>query len=433
VAAWFYVFPTKNWAYYLFSSLNAFITLVFLWLGLQQIFNKQKVFIAIALTTLVLPFSIEHGYKYNANLAQLPFITGYLWGLICAVKYKRNSRYLVAGLMAGAAVLCKYSAVLVLGPITLAVWIYFKPEFVSFTKGLLIVGLISFLLLAPHIYWSIQHQWPSIKYVHGKHAIAGQLDWFSLSIKSLRYILKFSSISCAVFALAFVLSKPMTLAETNPNYSTVKLGIIIFSLSVLGVFLGAYIEHLRLVPTWFVICMIFIGWALVDILPSNLNNDLFLLRVKQLTYGYFLIVLVIATYYKIIQINDNPHQKVLPEIFAKDLTNYYRGVYHKPISYVGGSHPLAYDVTFYSSDHPIGINKLDVNDSPWIDPAKFKLSSKVIVCPTEGYFRPAGPVCLKEAIEVFGQPTEDKIFSYNSMDEDGKTNKLVSFHALIYR
>ncbi len=431
-SAWFYIFPTKDWAYYLLSSLNMLIASSFLLMSLHEVLEKKKAFIALALSVVVLPLSLDHGYKYNANLAQLPFITAYLWALITAIKSQHQYKYAIAGLMAGAAILCKYSAVLFLGPITLTVWICFSPGLARFSKGLLTVCLISFITLVPHIYWEAQHHWISLNYMHSKPVVTGW-HWLALGGQNLADILRFLSVPLIILILGVISSAPSIKTVPAQPFKAPKLGLIIFMLSLICTFLGAYIENLKPDSSWFIVCTIFGGWALVDLLPENLNFNLLTIRIKQLVYGYLLIALIGALYLRVADNNNAIHQAALPEVFAQDLTNYFQNHYHERISYVAGSHPLAYDVTFYSADHPIGVYGVNVNGSPWVDLDRFKKSSKIIVCTNLKSFFPKDPLCSKDAVELLGPPSEEKLFSYKAYDAGTKHDVLVKFNTLIYR
>ena len=435
-AVWFLIFPTKNWAYYLLNSFNTLIAGAFLYLSMLQLLDKRKIFIALALTLTVMPLSIDHGYKYNANLSQLPFLTGYLWALIGVFGNRIKHGSLIAGVMAGAAILCKYSAILILGPMTLAVWLYFKPPTIQFIKTLLIVGLIAFAILMPHIYWSFQHDWPSLEFAHEKHGYEqfGLSGWdgLILSYQKIPRILSFFSVPVGILLLGVLASLYAIEPRIDYPQKTIKVGLVIFTLSVFCTFAGAHIGGLKIASHWFITCTIFFGWAVVDLLPNRLNFDLLTSRVRVLTSGYFLIALVGALYFRVAYHREGAIlNKAVPELFAQELTVYYHSLYHEPLAYVAGSSPLAYAVTFYSPDHPIGIYELDIKGSNWVDANDFIHKGKVIVCAAEKYF--VDPLCTEQAHELLGQPRQQKVFSYNAYFPTTKKYDSIHYNVLIYR
>jgi 4-amino-4-deoxy-L-arabinose transferase-like glycosyltransferase len=96
-AAWFTLFPTTDWAYYLLNELSLGVAFVLLALAMRRVLTPQRVFVALTLTALATCFGADSGYKYNADTAQLPFIAGFLWAVLVAVQERRWGYYLLAG------------------------------------------------------------------------------------------------------------------------------------------------------------------------------------------------------------------------------------------------------------------------------------------------------------------------------------------------
>lgn len=432
-AFWFQIFPTKDWAYYLLNETNLLIALIFLMLGMRKIFNEDKVFIALGLTIVILPLSIDNGYRYNANLAQLPFLTGYLWALLAAFTEKRISGFCLAGIFAGAAVLSKYSAIVLIATITFAIFLYFRPKLTYLLPRLLLAGLIALTVLSPHIYWGIQHDWPTLHYMHQMYLPVMQGDWPSIIAN--RLLILFTYVASSLVVLGIALLYPPNPIKTTPFVypRQIPMGLLIFISSVICIFIASYIEQIRPYPGWFIVCSIFFGWALVDILPDTTNWGILRSRIKLLIIFYIILVALVATYKKLNNENIYLPLAALPEIISKDVTNLYHDAYNKHIDYVAGSFPLTYAIPFYSEDHPYGIYGLDIEQSNWINASQFKLKSKVIVCTNEKHYFPTDPICTQQAIALLGNPDIHKILKYRVYDPALKASKYMEYNVLMYR
>lgn len=435
--AWFKLLPTSNWAYFLMNELNLLITLILLMLCLRKFFSEDKVYIALALTITVLPFGFTHGYKYNANLAQLPFMAGYAWALITAFAEKTNSKYALAGLFAGCAILCKYSAVVFLGSITFALWLKFKPNILSILPKLLIVASVVLLVTAPHFYWEIQHGWPTIQYMHASHPSSTIELWLYKGDHSLVKLLEFVvlPVIITIVAIVFLPTNARSFKFKLPEQNSI--GLMIFTISVLATIAAAYTEHVNIVSDWFIISCLFFGWALVDVLPELTNTILLKQNVNVLIMIYFIAFFAIYSISERQYQNKIPTLPELPEMVAKDVTRLYHNTYHKPIEYAAGSFPLPYFLSFTSPDHPLGAFELDLKASNWIDANKFKAGRKVIVCADKARYSateyPVEPICSQQAIAMLGLPDSQTMLKYLVYDKKLKAQISVEYHLLMYR
>jgi len=432
-AAWFQIFPTSNWAYFLLNELNLLVALIFLMLSLRKLFGEDKVYIALALTITILPLGVTHGYKYNANLAQLPFITGYTWALLTALIDKRTSRYFLAGLFAGSAILCKYSSVIILGAITIAIWLYSKPKLSYFLPKLSLIAIVTMVVTSPHFYWAIQHGAPSIHYMHERHVASSIGGWLSRCGYSLFKLIQYVALPLMIFGMALIFS-PRTLMSLRPTFSRrAPLGLIIFLLSVLGTMTAAYIEHIDTDPDWFIVPSLFFGWALIDIFPEMANLRKLRENINILIVIYFISFIGIYFLTERNYPSKVPHVAELPEIVARDVTQIYHETYNKPIEYAAGSFPLPYFMSFSSSDHPLGLFGLDLLASNWIDADKFRSGSKVIICASEVRYSPVEPACSQHAVRLLGLPDSQKTLKYVAYDRTLKAQRSVEYNVLMYR
>lgn len=427
-AAWFKLFPTQDWAYYLLTELSLLIALLFLMLSMRKTLSPQQVFIALVLTVLLAPLSIERGHKYNANIAQLPFLAGYAWALLSAIADNRKTKYFLAGLFAGSAILTKYSAVIFLASISIALWTAYRPKPAQFLSGILFTGITALALVSPHIYWSIQHHWPSFTYLHEKHLII-ENSWLPIITKNLQDLSLFFIGTIPAMIVLFWSRNGYTVDAT----ARPRTGLLIFMLGMLGTSAASWFMHVTPTANWFIPAILFFGWAIVDILPPNMEWHKAQIRLKWLVVTYYALVLAATIYAKFIYDRlPAPPEYALPETLSKDITRIYHDAYHESIHYAAGSFPLPYMLSFYSPDHPYGADALDIPQSLWIDPLKFKQQNKVIICSSEKTYFPKEPECSNQAIRLFGSPQQSVTLQYKTYDPDHKKMGAAIYHILMY-
>jgi len=412
-AAWFKIFPASDWAYFLLNEVNFAIALTFLLLAMKTTVAENKHTLALFLTIVLTPFAMFQGLKYNANFAQLPFLTGFAWALITAVKKEQISRYLIAGVFSAAAILCKYSAVIELAAITSAVFICLRPRVASLLPGLILVGAVILIMTAPHFYWEQLHGWPSLQYMQhipsaGMHSSLGQTG-----LTLLNYI----SVPLIFMVLAFLVYPEIKKSFSFAIAFKSGLGFYIFTLCLLGVICAALLEKVHLKAPWFIDCFIFFGWALVSLIPDSDSVTKLRSQIIIPIAVYFLAALLLLGLPMLHKRHSPYDAYALPEKVATDVSKLYHDVYKAPIAYVAGTFPLAYYVTFYSEDHPSGVYQLDLKESSWIDASTIHHSAKVVVCGhLSNEYLPKEPECSQQAIKLFGTPDNRATLHYKTIN-----------------
>ena len=115
VRAWFSVFPTADWAYYLLAMSNVGLALWIAWRLCARFLDGEKRVLGLALLTLV-PFFNFHGLKFNVNTILLPLWAATTLWFLRSFESRRVLDAALAGLFAAAAMYGKYwSIVLLLG------------------------------------------------------------------------------------------------------------------------------------------------------------------------------------------------------------------------------------------------------------------------------------------------------------------------------
>src|SRR4029079_19300381 len=115
VRAWFAVFPTADWAYYLLAMANVGLTLWIVWRLMARFLDGEKRVVGLALLTLV-PFFNFHALKFNQHTVLLALWAGTTLFFLRSFETRKMLDAALAGVLAAAAMYGKYwSAMLLLG------------------------------------------------------------------------------------------------------------------------------------------------------------------------------------------------------------------------------------------------------------------------------------------------------------------------------
>jgi len=418
-AAWFQLFPVGDGAYYLLNQVNLAIALGLLALAMKRILSWEKVLAAVVLTTLGTHFGPDSGFKYNANTALLPFVAGFVWSLLHALERGRVRWFVLAGVFAAAALLTKYYALVLFAAIGLAMLLALRPPAARLIQGAGIATATVLLLVSPHIAWSIHHGWPSLHYMHEAHAIPGLTGEVEAYVVALVGALLFSGVALLAWAGSLVRLPPGP-ADAAPRPPRLGLGILVLSVAL--TVLAALVQGISPVSSWLIPALLFLGWALVDLMPPRLDSGLFSRRVFRIGLAYLLLAVVVAAIWER-QYRAYPARPAwaLPQDIAEDVTRLYRDTYGQPVEYVGGTFPLPYILSFYSPDHPHGLYGFDLAgpdlaQSPWIDARALKSGNKLAVCGTLRFDDAGDPACSAAARTLFGAPDRVRQLVYPVYD-----------------
>jgi 4-amino-4-deoxy-L-arabinose transferase-like glycosyltransferase len=425
VAVWFLLFPTTDWAYYLLNELNLGVALALLALAMKRVLPAEKVLAAIILTLLGSHFGPDSGYKYNANTALLPFVAGFVWSMLHALENRRYVWFLIAGVFAGAALLTKYYALVLFLAISLALFISLRPPLAGLFKGGTVCASTAVLLVSPHVFWSIQHAWPSLHYMHTAHEAVSEAigsDAYTIAITG---AILFSAIPLLVWGASLIRLRVLT-SPRRP-----KLGLSILILGLIVTLLAAWGQHINPVSSWFIPALFFLGWALVDIAPNQSDATQFARRTTTAGIIYLTLSLIVATVWEIrYRSYPAPPPYALPQRLANDITRLYRETYHQDIQFVAGTFPIPYIMSFYSSDHPHGLYGVDLSQSPWINEHALKTGNKVVICGTFRFNASDDPACIPDALALFGKPDHVTRINYTVYDPKSKQPGRQSFDVL---
>src|ERR1700757_285118 len=113
VRAWFSIFPTADWAYYLLAMTNVGLALWIVWRLSARFLDGEKRVLGLALLTLV-PFFNFHALKFNVNTVLMPLWAATTLWFLRSFETRRLRDAAFAGLLAAASMYGKYWSVFLL-------------------------------------------------------------------------------------------------------------------------------------------------------------------------------------------------------------------------------------------------------------------------------------------------------------------------------
>ena len=428
-ATWFSVFPTQDWAFYLLAVANQALAFWWLYLAARLALPERAAYIACGLGMLVTLFGPDTGFKYNANSAMLPWVAGFTWAMLHAIRRQHTGYALLAGLFAGLTFLSKYYAVVVLGAIGIALAIQWRHELTRLVRPGLIAAVSAAVAVTPHIVWAVRHHWPTLKYAIDSHAheaglhptwnamlFAGTvamlptLAWGTMVLLGRRGTARHNSAAAPSLAL-----RPRSLGGLS---WWVSVGLTVAAAAATGT---------SVAPKWLIPAWLFYGWWLCERAPALTNWHLLGRYLRRGLYIYWLLMLCAAV---VLMVRQNDARLTPPTGFqhqiADDVTTAWRAATGTPLAYVGGSVPLGYAVSFYSSDHPISLVNTDFVRSSWTTREQVEGKGIAVLC-----LRSDQP-CEWLATNALGPASTRQVFTYPAQPVAGDERGTVVVNLLIF-
>ena len=249
VRAWFAVFPTTDWAYYLLAMANVGLALWIVWRLTARFLDGEKRVVGLALLTLV-PFFNFHALKFNVNTVLMPLWAATTLWFLRSFESRRVLDAALAGLCAAAAMYGKYWSVFLLlglGAAALA-----DPRRVAYFRSAApwVTIAVGALALAPHALWLVAHDFAPFSYavvVHGAGSFAATVHAaFGYLGGSLAYV-------AVPLLIVLFAARPSRAALKNmawPATPERHLAALVFWAALLAPALVAPLAGIQLVSIW---------------------------------------------------------------------------------------------------------------------------------------------------------------------------------------
>jgi 4-amino-4-deoxy-L-arabinose transferase-like glycosyltransferase len=381
VRAWFSIFPTTDWAYYLLAMANVGLALWIAWRLFARFLDGEKRVLGLALLTLV-PFFNFHALKFNSNTILMPVWAATTLWFLRSFETRRPLDAALAGLGAAVAMYGKYWSIFLLLGLGLAALLDPRRAAYFRSSAPWVTIAVGALALAPHMAWLIANDFLPFSYaavVHGEASFAS----------TLRNALGYLAGSLAYVAVPLII----VVLAARPNRAAVKdmvwpaaperrLAAAAFWAVLLAPAVAAPLVGFRLTSLWSMS-----AWTLLPVMllasPLVAISRRDAIRVVALAVALPFVMVALAP-----AIAFGSHRMGLPagsthaSALVEPLERLWRETTDRPFKVFAGLEELTDGVAFYSAQHPVAAHMFDTMKLTGIDDGIVR-DGIVLLCPLQ--------------------------------------------------
>ena len=400
VGAWFAVFPTADWAYYLLANVTVGLTLWIVWRLSARYLDGEKRVVGLALLTLV-PFFNFHALKFNANTVLMPLWAATTLWFLRSYESRRLLDAALAGLCAAAAMYGKYWSVFLLLGLGVAALVDQRRATYFRSPAPWVTIAVGALALAPHIAWLTANDFAPFSYaldVHGSESFASTLRG------ALGYLASAVAYLAVPLVILFLAARPSRAAIADMAWPTTpkrRLAAIAFWAVLLGPALVAPFARVGLVSIWSMS-----AWTLLPVvllsspLVAIARRDAAHILVLAVAFPLVMTALAPAIAFSLHRAGLHPgttHSSVL----VAPIEELWRETSDRPLRVFAGFDEFTDGVAFYMPNHPRAAHVVDRVGSQ-VDEAHISRDGAVLLCPARprnlAFAIPCRNVLLKRAL-----------------------------------
>ena len=358
VRAWFAVFPTTDWAYYLLAMVNIALALWIAWRLCARFLDGDKRVLGVALLTLV-PFFNFHGLKFNVNTILLPLWAATTLWFLRSFETRRVLDAALAGLCAAAAMYGKYWSIFLLLGLGIAALADRRRAAYFRSPAPWVTIAVGALALAPHVAWLIANDFAPFSYAVVLHG-AGSLA--STVAAALGYLAGSAAYIAIPLLIVFVMARPSGAALKDmawPSSPARRLAAAAFWAVLLVPALIAPLTGVRLVSLW--------SMSAFTLLPVMLLSSPLVAISRRDAVG----VLTLAVAFPVVMVAIAPaiafaiHRagpapgSAHASLLAEPVERLWQETTDRPLRIFSGFDEFTDGVTFYMRSHPLAVHVLD--------------------------------------------------------------------------
>jgi len=361
---WFAVFPARDWAMYALAMAVTGATFGLLWLLARRVVDRRRALL-MACVVLVYPIINFKGYKYNADLALMPFIV--LVVLVFTIAFERRTLAwgVALGLAGAAAVLTKYWGAWAIAAIGIAALLH--PDRKAFFRSVVpyAAGAVFIVAMIPHVLWLIRDDFTPFRYAADYGATIGMAVKRAVTGSGQVLVLLLPAMLAGLVALW-----PMhrrRAGDQPPSNAARNLWIIVAVLAILPPITAALLA-VRMKSDWDIPMYTMVPLALIA-WPGLAVPLRSVARAATLALIYCVGAAIVVPLTDVVKYRVDSKAllpKTLDEL-AREATALWHQRYGVKLPVVAGWEPYAAPVTFYSPDHPRLFTQANPKLAPWID------------------------------------------------------------------
>ncbi len=270
VEAFYKIFGSQDWAYYFLSQLFVVCAFILVFnFSLQFFKDVNLAFLSILLLEGIFFYNYTTP-EFNVNISQLPFWALSIFLTWRCIKNDNIKDYFFLGISIGLGILSKYLFIyLVIGIILMFFYEIIKNKKKIKLQNIIITGLVSLVLVSPHLFWLIDNNYTTITYGLQRTQSEGSLK--DHIIFPLIFVFKQLGILSPFFLMAYFLINKFKVKVNFKNEKIIFLSfttlVPIILIILTSVFIGANIRTMWMTPFY-----LFFGVLIVEIFRKNFNK-----------------------------------------------------------------------------------------------------------------------------------------------------------------
>jgi len=360
VGAWFTAMPTRTWAYFVLSYVNAgvgligIVRLANLWLPAGVTFARREAFAAVVAVLTVLSFPYSNlAAKFNADTVLLSLWPWTAYAFFAAITARDTRSRLVAavglGVAGAAAMLGKYYSGVLLASLFVISLSHRDHRRWYATAGPYVAACVFALALAPHAAWEMREGLPALRYVGTKIDPAIGPTLILAFLLSGIYYAPLSWIAWLLMRRR-IGSIAVPIRWAVPRRSLWLLAILPAVVTVLfNLFGRVHLTTHWAIPIWFALPAV----LATDLLP-RMSEDFPWRRFARGFAAFWLFVLAAGVAYTIVlsATNDPRYALGRPEMVHAIEDRFAARFPSLRLSWAGGTWPESGALAFFGSGHP---------------------------------------------------------------------------------
>lgn len=369
------------WTAYLAAQLCIATVFVSVWNLGRRLMSDNEALVAALLLEGIFFFNFPTP-EFNDIVLQMPFAAALGWFLYVALREGRMRDWILAGFAASGGLWARYSMGAYILPLVFFVMLHPQARRCLRTPGPWVASLVGTLAFLPHLYWIVQSDFISLRYVDQRaEELHGVLGMFTGSLRFIAgQLLAFIPAGLAAGALQHWRGREavraLDLGSFDNAYLTVlALGPVLTSLAI-SLLSGRQLHSMWGAPLW---CFITL-FGLLLIRPVLTGERL--RRFGTMWLGMLLLPALVFALLHLFGPLVTKHEKRANfpgNRLAEVVTDRWHAVNGAPLRYVVGDTWLAGNVAFYSKDRPSVFTEGDIRLSPWINPLDVSRFGAVLV------------------------------------------------------
>jgi hypothetical protein len=376
---WFSIFPETDWAMYGLAMVVIGVSIWVAWeIGLRVVGRRRAVLFILVL--MIYPIFNFKGFKYNADLLQIPFFLLVVLSFLVAFKSRSIGSGLMLGFICALAVLVKYWALIIVAAIGLAALTH--PDRALFFRSRVpyIAAAIFIITLLPHLSWLMYSDFAPFHYASiyvSPQSYAGiEGAYILLRHHAAMLVPVMAALTWALWLPNWYFRRSGAASPDVARHICIIVAVLIVLPAVAASLLGIHMKS-----DWGIPLFSLVPLAAIVAIGSRVQRK----AIARAGAVYALmtgVALAIAFPLMAIKSRNEPERFFRGYAdLAKTVTQLWHDRYSNLLPVAAGAIDAAAGISFYSPDHPLLFSELDPYLATWIDLNEIRRTGFIVVCP----------------------------------------------------